>query len=206
MAEASLKLLKEKRLCDVIFSFENSAIQIEAHQVFLRARSPVFDSILRGRGSSEDMRNVKIHAATPERFEEFLEVRIISTCCESADPQSAKLTSFSISLQFIYGDKFSVDFSAALDLLHLAHEYKVEPLILKCKEVLLTELKIQDALKVFQCANKLGNLDDLKQNAGNILARLSSQFHFPMRSSVVHMRSYSIFAGHYACFTRTSSF
>ena len=88
---------------------------------------------------------------------------------------------FTFLFQFIYGDKFEADFSGALDLLRLAHKYKVEPLTTKCKEKLMTGLQFEDALEVFQTANSLGNLDDLKQSAGNVLAK-SVTYIFPQRS------------------------
>ena len=75
-------------------------------------------------------------------------------------------------LQFIYADKFEVNFPAALDLLQLAHQYKVEPLITKCKAVLKSEVQVAEALEVFQAANSLGNLEDLKEKAADIMARL----------------------------------
>ena len=75
MMEAGLCLLKQKKLCDVIFRFEDSQARAEAHQLFLRARSPVFDSMFRGRASVGEMTVViEIDGTSPERFQQFLEV------------------------------------------------------------------------------------------------------------------------------------
>lgn len=175
MAEANLCLLKQKRLCDVVFTFETPPSQIEAHQFCLRARSPVFDSMLRGRGSFGERKEIKITETTPEMFQQFLEVfNLYDTakvylhhanyCC--------RLMSCVLSFQFIYADKFEVNLLGALDLLTLAHKYEVEPLIAKCSGILHNEIQVAEALEVFQTANRLGNLDGLKEKAADIIARL----------------------------------
>lgn len=73
-------------------------------------------------------------------------------------------------LQFIYADKFEVDFAGALEFLQIAHTYKVEPLIGKCKAVLESEIQAENAVQVFQTAHKLGDFDDLKLKAVDIIA------------------------------------
>ena len=74
IADANLFLLKEKRHCDVTFSFENLESEIEAHQLVLRARSRVFDRMFRGQGTLDGRREVKISDTDPARFQELLEV------------------------------------------------------------------------------------------------------------------------------------
>ena len=71
--EAILRLLKNRKFCDVIFTFPNLPDQIEAHELFLSARSSVFREIFQN-WRSRVLRMIEITEATPERFQEFLEV------------------------------------------------------------------------------------------------------------------------------------
>ena len=70
----------------------------------------------------------------------------------------------------MYADKFEVNITRALDLLHLGHKYKVRPLIKKCEALLKTEVKVKDAVHVFETAGKYQHAD-LEMKAGYIMAQ-----------------------------------
>ena len=72
--------------------------------------------------------------------------------------------------QFMYADKFQVNIAGALDLLHLGHKYKVRPLVNKCEKMLRTEIKVSDAVQVFETARKYQHAD-LEKQAGDIMAK-----------------------------------
>ena len=74
--ESYLQALKEAKLCDVVFTFENCEDRIEAHQLILRWRSPVFFAMFRGQGANfGKTKEVQVTGVSPRRFQEFLEVR-----------------------------------------------------------------------------------------------------------------------------------
>ena len=76
LQDANCLLLKGKKFCDVTFTFPNLPDRIEAHEIYLKARSPVFEQIFRMRKSGNVQgREIEISESTPERFQEFLEVR-----------------------------------------------------------------------------------------------------------------------------------
>ena len=70
----------------------------------------------------------------------------------------------------MYADKFEVNIAGALDLLHLGHKYKVQPLTDKCEELMKTEIKVEDAVQVFETARKYQHAD-LEKQAGDIMAK-----------------------------------
>ena len=71
-----MQLLKSKKLCDVIYTFPNLPDRIDAHEVILVARSPVFEQIFRMRRSGNVEGNeIEIGECAPETFQEFLEVK-----------------------------------------------------------------------------------------------------------------------------------
>ena len=70
----------------------------------------------------------------------------------------------------MYADKFEVNIAGALDLLHLGHKYKVNPLIKKCDQLLKTEIKVEDAVQLFETARKYQHAD-LEEKAGDVMAK-----------------------------------
>ena len=69
--------LERKKFTDVVFTFENSEDQIEAHLAILQLRSPVDWSTFKGQGGSTDRKTeIKVKDSTPQRFREFLQVSL----------------------------------------------------------------------------------------------------------------------------------
>ena len=63
-------------------------------------------------------------------------------------------------LQFIYADEFSISsVSEALNLLHIAHKYKVLLLIQKCESLLESEVRLEDSVAVFKAASRYDRVE-----------------------------------------------
>ena len=72
--------------------------------------------------------------------------------------------------QFVYDDKFRASLYEALDLLYVAQKYDVQLLVQRCENRAQTEMKLEDAVAVFQAARKCGN-EKLMKAAGDKMAK-----------------------------------
>lgn len=71
--ESHLRLLREEKHCDVTFVVGPSEERIQCHQIFLQARSPVFETMFSERWS-EGSSEIQIPDVDPKTFRAFLEV------------------------------------------------------------------------------------------------------------------------------------
>ena len=156
--------MKENRLTDVRFTFENSPERIEAHQLCLRSRSPVFDSMFRGRGSVSSMVELKVEDVEPDLFQTFLEV--FATIWK----HFRDLKRYSIIWQFIYTDKLDVTPVEALHLHQLGQKYKVQPLIEKCDALLRERMPVENAVEIYETADKYG-IWGVRKEAADVIVR-----------------------------------
>ena len=72
--ESYLKLLREQQHCDVTFLVGPARGRIQCHQVFLKARSPVFATMFSSKWN-EGSREIEIPDVDPKTFYTFLMVR-----------------------------------------------------------------------------------------------------------------------------------
>ena len=63
-----------------------------------------------------------------------------------------------------------MDIAGALDLLQLAQTYKVQPLIEQCEDLLKTEVKVEESVKVFEAARRHGS-QELMDRAGKVMVK-----------------------------------
>ena len=74
-SDSHLILLNEEKDCDVTFLVGPSKERIPCHQLFLKARSPVFQAMFSGRWN-EGNKEIKIPDVDPVTFRAFLKVMV----------------------------------------------------------------------------------------------------------------------------------
>ena len=72
--ESHLDLLREGTFADVIFIVGPSEERIPCHQLFLKARSPVFEDMFSVRWNQDTNMEVLLEHVDPKIFKKFLEV------------------------------------------------------------------------------------------------------------------------------------
>ena len=125
--------------------------------------------MFRGRGSVSSMVELKVEDVKPNLFQNFLEVLPTILKCLHDSKR------FSFIWKFIYTDQLDATPLEALHLQELGQKYKVQPLIQKCEPLLGGRITLENAVEMYETAEKYGFVY-AKMKAEDLIVRLGSLY------------------------------